>query len=1129
MRVTTGSVVLILLGLSAAFPGHAADRELWSIGEFDKSYMEFACARDYGSYTARFPNDVTYRIGTSKPGTDWSFIHPGPTDYWAGSREHPFKIEFALPGGTTDPLRLTIGLVDVQGQVPSGMRISVNGAEGSLPLANGNGDATLYDPARGAPRTVSCLLPASLFRAGGNEITIVSTGSWFLYDAVSLSAVPAADVRWRVRSISLEPTALFKKDRASGALRQVVLVRADIEGPNEGLRLTATVNNRAVAQINVPKGPLFGVLETELPVPPVTRETPLTVTAKLRDTSAQAQTTLCPERHWKVFVAASTHTDIGYTDLQANVAKRHCENTDRVIELCGKYPAFGWNLEVAWQADQYRRHRSREQAEKLWQLAREGRIGVHAGYVNELTGLCSFEELNRWLYFAHSLKRDHGVPFESALNTDVPTEVWSLPSILAAAGIRYFAAGIDNYRAPTFTKLETGDPYWWEGPDGSRVLTYFAPGYAQAGGPLHSIQDLRRWLVSAIKSRASSPYDALYMYGAIGDNGQNDPAMAGTAQKWANEYEYPKIIMGPSAEYFKYMESAYGARIPVVRGDGGVYWEDGAASSAQETTLNRRAHETASAADALLAFTARLKTGRQPTAMQKALWRDMLLYDEHTWGAYCSTSAPDSPFSRSQWEVKSGFAKSADREGAQLLAKGMQRLASQIRRSGPSVVVFNATSWPREGEVISAALPSGMVPADPATGKALPTVSDPDNAGARVLFRVPSVPAWGYAALPLITGTPAAVQMTEMSGSPTLENEAFRLALDPASGGITSLQDKTAGRELVDPSAPQRLNEYLYVSGGDGSNIVDLGANRVAQLTIHTPESVRVVRQALPGLGERLIVRSRAEKTPAIEQQYTLWIGSRRVDIRNRLTRTAVRAMEAAYFAFPFAARRPDMRIEIPNGVLRPDIDQLPGACKDWYCLQHWMTVGDGERRIVWASPDAPLLCIGDINRGLWRQKLEVADGRVYSYIMNNYWNTNYKADQSGDFEFRYAVSAGAGLDDTAAARMGWQTAMPLTAQIITGPQCGSLPGVGHSFCSVSPGSVIVTAIKPEERGGGVVVRLFSLAPKPVTATIRLGIPGLRSATLSNLVEEPICELSMSDGVVEVPVRPMSPTTVVVR
>jgi len=1115
----------------AALGASASTQELWRIGEFDNSYDEFACARRYNAFAGAFPQDPVFRIGTSNAKTDWSFVNPGPNDYWAGSRVHPFTIEFDLPEAPKTALRLRVDLVDVQGFAPTSMGVRVNDTEGVFRLRNGN-EASIHDPAAGKEQVISLLLAPSLMRAGANRIVLWSTGSWFLYDAISLSAEGGADMTPKVRSLTLEPTVFYKR-LPGGGLAQVVLARVEVEGAPEGLTITARAGG-GMTVTPVKAALTFGTLEQEMLIPAVTAETPVEVEAELAGATTRAETVLKPARKWRIYVAPSVHTDIGYTDLQPRVARLHNDNTDRAIEYCAKYPAFGWTLETAWQADIYRHDRAREQSEKLYELARQGRIGVEASYLNMLTGLCSHEELNRWLYYAHALKRRYGVPFESALTSDVPTQAWSLPSTLAAAGIRYFATGINTTRGYTFNRLMTGHPYWWEGPDGSRVLAYFSPGYAHAVGPFASLDDLRNWVIANTRTRQDFPYDALYLYGGFGDNQAIQENVAATAQQWADTYEFPKVIVGPNAEYFRYMEETYGDQLPTVRGDGGYYWEDGAASSAYETAINRRAHECASAADALFAFAHSAGGSRPPKSRLSGLWRNILLYDEHTWGAYSSISDPNNPFSTEQWRIKASFAQDADRQSKELLDQSLAGLAKLIETDGPALVLFNATGWEREAEMVRVTGLEGEVPLDPRTGQPLPAVR-PEDPGMgqgpvgppETVFRAPRIPPWGCVVCPLGKGQPAA--MEEIQGADlSLENAHLRVTFDPGTGGIGSLIDKATGRECVDQNAPYRLNEYLYVSGGDGTNIVDIGANKPADLTVHEPTDVRIMKAVFPGLGTGVMVLAKCEKTPSLMSLVVLGDDSRILHVGNRLQREPERKKEAAYFAFPFAATNPEVRLEIPNGVMRPEIDQLPGACKEWYALQHFARIRSDEGEIAWASVDAPLVCVGDINRGLWPEKLEVKNGHLYSYVMNNYWFTNYKADQEGAMQFDYAITP-ATAGDAEAARFGWQASMPVHTVRIAGAQDGPLPSTPTSLCRVSPESVAITAIKTPEVGSGLVVRLMSYADRPAVATVKLGLPGLTRAELCNLVEEPIRELTLRDGEVRVPVRPLTPTTVLVR
>ena len=490
--------------------------------------------------------------------------------------------------------------------------------------------------------------------------------------------------------------------------------------------------------------------------------------------------------------------------------------------------------------------RDADHRERFLKLAREGRLGVQALYCNVLTGLCSHEEFCRLMYGAAKIHREHDVPYISAQINDVPTWVGGLPMVLAGSGIRYFAAGSNNTRGPTFTQMYDKCPCWWEGPDGSRVLTMFVPSYAYAQrmGLDANVALARQRILDRLQSYESRgdgyPYfDAIFLNGAVSDNCLLNAKLAEVCHKWNLRYAYPKIIVCHSAEFFEYIDKKYGDKLPVFRGSAGTYWEDGAGSSARETAMNRNAHEAIGAAERLLAWAGRLGSAKAyPRDAIDRAWRNAILYDEHTWGAHCSISQPESEFTKAQWRIKAQFAHDAHRQGKELLDEGAKALAGLVKTEGRSLVVINTLSWPRS-DTVELALPAGA------------TFADADvpccRVGDKTLAVVPDVPSCGYRVLPLGPGTDVP-QATEAQGH-EIESRHYRVAFDTATGAITSLIDKQTGRELVDAASPYGLNQYLYVSGGDNSQIVHRGGP--PELTIHTPKRATLKRFDLGPVGQR--------------------------------------------------------------------------------------------------------------------------------------------------------------------------------------------------------------------------------------------------------------------------------------
>ena len=1102
----------LVLALAAALAS-AGESVVWQIGTGDKSYMEFAIARDYAAYRARFAaKPLVFVVGKSEAGRDWPFIHPGPADAWAGHRVHPFTVRFALADEPRGIFRLRVEFSDVQGMQPPKYAVTVAGRTGHFRLRPGGGDASLADPKAGKPQKIELALAASLLRKGTNEIALACTeGSWVQYDAVTLLNEPQARMpEAAIQSVALKATPFYI--RQEGKVRRAVDVAVALTAPAGDLTLRVEAGGERF-EVPIEQLPMFGGVSREIGVPDTPKPLAVKVTAVVAGKSKSATLTVQPQRKWRVFVAPSAHTDIGYTDIQPKCAERHNQNLDLAADLLDRFPDFRWNCEVALQAENYLASRKGERLEKFIRLVKEGKVGLQALYCNILTGLCSHEELCRLVYFAHQAHRRYGFPYKSAMINDVPTLVAAMPTMLAGAGIRYFSEGSNNTRAVTFTQLYAKSPCWWEGPDGSRVLMVFVPSYAYASrwGLQTSLEAARERILGVLRSyeaRDDYPYDAIFANGAVSDNCPLDPRLATVAKQWNERYAFPKIILCHNAEFFEYIEEKFGDKLPVVRGSGGTYWEDGAGSSARETALCRNAHAAVNNAERLFALGRRL----QPKAVYPkdalyAAWRNCMLYDEHTWGAHCSVSQPDSDFTKAQWKIKAQFAHDAARQSAALLAQGAKKIASLVRTRGDTLVVINPMSWPRT-DTVEVELPRGYgVEDDNATACDL---------GGRTLVSVKDVPACGYRVVRLGKGGYRAMPRP-VAGS-SISSRYYRVTFDDDTGAITSILDRELNKELVEAEAPYGVNQYLYVTGGKGSRIVR-GGGPAPKLEVHTPDMATFRRLSLDALGERMIVETSAEMTPRIVTEVTVWHEIKRIDIVNRIVKTKTYEKEAVYFAFPFAAAKPVFRYEAPNAVVNPAKDMLPGACLDWFTVQHFVELDTGEAAIAWATPDAPLVCLQDINRGKWQTKLPITNGRLYAYAMTNYWFTNYLAGQGGEFTFRFAITSRAKADRAASARFGWAASNPLVPVAAKTNLAGTLTKPAASLVEIAEPNVLLIGAKQAETGDALILRLWEIAGKPTTATVKFPLFPVAKATVCNLVEEPQRPAVMEYGAVLVPLR----------
>jgi len=193
---------------------------------------------------------------------------------------------------------------------------------------------------------------------------------------------------------------------------------------------------------------------------------------------------------------------------------------------------------------------------------------------------------------------------------------------------------------------------------------------------------------------ASYPYEILQLpYTIGGDNGPPDPRLPDFVKVWNDRYESPRLILATHAQMFAEFERRYGSSLPTFQGDFTPYWEDGAASSAAETALNRRAADRLVQGEALWAM---LAPGSYPAGDYDVAWRNIILWDEHTWGAHNSVSDPDLPSVKEQWRIKRQFALDADRMSQALLLRLPGRQAGAQAPLGETAIdICNTHSWPR--------------------------------------------------------------------------------------------------------------------------------------------------------------------------------------------------------------------------------------------------------------------------------------------------------------------------------------------------------------------------------------------------------------------------------------------------
>jgi len=844
----------------------------------------------------------------------------------------------------------------------------------------------------------------------------------------------------------------------------------------------------------------------ELLLPARERETQITTAVKVAgQTVAESREVVKPVRPWKLYILPHSHVDIGYTHVQTEVERKQWAYLEQAVELARRTAdyspeaRFQWNSEGLWAVDSYLKQASTEKRRELIEAVRKGWIELDALYGNELTGLCRPEELFRLVDCARRLAKEHDLVIDSAMISDVPGYTWGIVPALAHSGVKYFSIGPNHVHRIGYTLADWGDrAFWWKSPSGERKVLCWMAGKAYSwfhNGRLGEIKGVEPRAIFEYLSELDAsgyPYDMVQIrYSIGGDNGPPDPNLPEFVKEWNAKYAHPKMVISTTGELFGEFERRYGDRVPEVRGDFTPYWEDGAGSSAEETALARNASERLVQAEALWAM---LNPREYPAADFCAAWRNVLLYNEHTWGAHCSISQPDSQFTLDQWKIKQAFAREGASQSRKLVAAVLEshKTAAQKVRT---IDVFNTTSWARTDLVV---LPPGLPLAGGAVksteGAAVP--SQRLSTGELAVLAV-DVPPLGAKRLLFGEGDPQPTGTAKAEGA-TLACAGVRLEVDAATGAIARLAADGLAGNLVGDDAGAGLNGYVYVPSRDPKDAVRSGP---AKITVREPGP----------LVASLWIECDAPGCRKLSRELRVVDGLDRVDLVNVVDKEDVRTKESVHFGFAFNVPGGVMRMDVPWAVVRPEADQLPGACKNYFTVGRWVDVSNGDYGVTWATVDAPLVEVGSITVDVlpsvfepdnWIRHLEPTQ-TFYSYVMNNYWETNYKASQEGPVRFRYSIMPHGKYDPAAAARFGIERSQPL----VVVPVDKSAPPA-RSLFRVEPESVIVSSLKPSEDRKAWMVRLFNTSDTPAKAMISWNPPAPKRVSTSSPFEEPGSELS---------------------
>jgi alpha-mannosidase len=685
------------------------------------------------------------------------------------------------------------------------------------------------------------------------------------------------------------------------------------------------------------------------------------------------------------------------------------------------------------------------------------------------------------LYGKRYFQDKFGVDVTVGWNPDGFGHNFQLPQILRKAGIKYY---VFERCAPERTPV-----FWWQGLDGSKLLAYVPPGWY-----LVNLKEGVRDLL--LESSKDTPLkDFMLLYGE-GDHGGGPRATDLEAiRKFKEDKNHPRLEFVTPAKYFERLEKS-GIAFPTVNRELNYTFPACYTTQAAAKKYNRLLENLLLTAEKFSAIAA--ATGARSYYPERDIdeaWKIVLRNQFH--------DILDGSSIGPVYDESRAFYEAAGERAQRALDFSLESLANQVdtRGDGVPLLVFNPLAWERTEPVeATVSLPgpvNGLRVIDGA-GKEMPVQILEEKPGAggtefRFLFIAAAVPSLGYATYRVLGAESLPKFTTGLSlDGTTLENEFFKLTLNPKTGWIQSLFDKKAGREVLAGEANKLqaiVDEPPSMSAwelGLKETFWDIGAEG-AEIEVLETGPVRAA----------LRVKS-AFRNSSFVQDIRLYDRLPRVDCRVHLDWQERNLMIKA--AFPAAAANASAVFEIPYGAIsRPaDGTEVPAL--------RWIDLTDESGR-------HGLSLLNDCKYGF-----DVKGNVMRISIVHGATEPDPEADR-GEHELLYSLYPHAGgWAEAESFRRGYEFNVPLLAHAAM-IHSGGWPAE-QSFLRVNPGNIILSSLKKESGyfSRASILRFYEISGKETEVSVEL--PGPGDAVETDLIERPLEKMDTNVRMLKFKIKP---------
>jgi alpha-mannosidase len=769
----------------------------------------------------------------------------------------------------------------------------------------------------------------------------------------------------------------------------------------------------------------------------------------------------------RILAIGQSHIDMAWLWPRAETIRKCASTMANTLSYEAQYPWYRFSHSQAqgfqWIKDLYPALHARTR-----RAAREKRVEPMGGMWVEADLNCAGGEalVRQFIYGQRFFEKEFGYRARVGWLIDTFGYSWAMPQILKESGLDYFVS-----TKPTWNDTNTFPFtfFWWEGPDGSRVLTHIPP---LTYGHEVALKSMFEALDKNKESRLGVA--TAYLFGrSDGGGGPMTTDLENMTRLMKSPYA-PKIEITNVAGYFDQLPRD--VSYPVYADEMYVETHRGTYTTQARTKRNNRKAESALFVAEALAASASTVGHRYPKKDLEAAWKTALFNQFHD-------ILPGSSIALVYEDADKDYAEvlaAADKMTSGALAS----LAKAVDTRGPGkpVIVFNPSGWKRT-DVLLVDAPAGPHHVLDANGDVLPSQS---IAGARGRLAVlVTVPPCGYKVIRVVEGRAPRAESVAKVAARRIDTARYSLRLN-AAGQISRLVDKSARRDVIEPGAAANRfvmfedipTEYEAWDIDEWINEKSFEVKDLISSDVVENGPVRAV----------VALKWRARKS-TISQRMILYGHTARIDFVTEVDWREKKTLLKV--AFPLSVRARRATYEIAFGAI--DRSTQESNPQDWARFEvpahKWADL---------SQADYGVSLLNDAKYGY------DAKGNVLRLsLLRSPACPDPNADQ-GLQQFTYSLLPHESTWQCAdTVKEGVDLNVPLVAAK-TAASGGRLPSQG-SFLTVKAadgGPVVLSAFKSAEDGRGFIVRVYEPLGRDARVTVETGFE-IAKAELVNFLEEP--------------------------